>query len=515
MNDLYIHDLGTAFRSVAAANLSRPALRYPDGTVVSYGELDHLSDQLAGALLELGVRRQQVVGILSNKSPRAYASLLACLKIGAIYTNLDVTSPWTRLEKIVDRCDPTLILYDDVDPTVLDGLAAQQRRVKALASPEVDELLAGPVQEKRVGGIELTGADPAYVMFTSGSTGFPKGAVMSHGNVLNFIRWGQTTFGLTPDDVLTNVNPVYFDNSVFDVYIALFSGASICPIVADTMDGPRAIVKTVSRLGCTIWFSVPSFLVYLLTTKALDADDFAAMRCIVFGGEGFPKPKLAKLYQLFASRARLVNVYGPTECTCICSAYDITDEDFEEMSNLAPLGRLAPNFDHYIDPLDVHDPDYGELWLGGPNVGLGYYNDPDRTAAAFLPNPTQTNYRTVMYRTGDLVRRDEQGRLHFKGRADNQIKHMGYRIELEEIEAGLNSLPAVQEAAVVYHSEHGPAGRILAYVAADDTVTQREILTALSEVLPPYMLPKKVEIMGQLPKNRNGKIDRVSLRGLA
>ncbi len=513
MTDLYIHDLGTAFRSAAAANLSRPALRYLDGRVVTYGELDQLSDQLAGALLELGVRPQQVVGILSNKSTRAYASIIACLKVGAIYTNLDVTSPWTRLEKIVDRCDPTLVLYDEADPTVLEGLAAQQRRVKALGSPEIDDLLAAPDNE-RAKHIEVTGADPAYIMFTSGSTGFPKGAVMSHDNVLNFIRWGQTTFGITAEDVLTNVNPVYFDNSVFDIYVGLFSGASICPIVADQMEGPRAIVKAVSTLGCTIWFSVPSFLVYLLTTKALSADEFGAMRCIVFGGEGFPKPKLAKVHELFGSRARLVNVYGPTECTCICSAYDITAEDLKDMSNLAPLGRLAPNFDHYIDPLDEHDPNYGELWLGGPNVGLGYYNDPDRTAAAFVPNPVQRSYRTVMYRTGDLVRRDESDQLHFKGRADNQIKHMGYRIELEEIEAGLNSLPPVKEAAVVYNSGIGPAGRILAYVAADQGVTQRDILTGLSEVLPPYMLPKKVEIMERLPKNRNGKIDRVALKEL-
>ena len=120
-----------------------------------------------------------------------------------------------------------------------------------------------------------------------------------------------------------------------------------------------------------------------------------------------------------------------------------------------------------------------------------------------------------MYRTGDLVRRDERGWLHFKGRADNQIKHMGYRIELEEIEAGLNSLPVVKEAAVVYQSDRGPAGRIIAYVAGDETVTQKDILAALSEVLPPYLLPKKVNVMERLPKNRNGKIDRVSLKGLA
>ncbi|MDH3754239.1 MAG: amino acid adenylation domain-containing protein [Acidimicrobiia bacterium] len=510
MDDRYIFDLGSAFRAVARRNGSGVALRYPSGTAMTYGELDRRSNQVGSALHELGVRRHDVVCILSNKSPNAFAALLGALKIGAIYTNLDVSSPWIRLEKILGRCEPRIVLYDEAGPELLAQLSDSGYTPVELGGDELTSLVEQqPDHAPCVAAV--TASDPAYLMFTSGSTGFPKGAVMSHGNVLNFIRWGQTTFDVTTDDVFTNVNPVYFDNSVFDVYVGLFSGATVCPINAEALDGPRAIVDAVNSLECTIWFSVPSFLVYLLTTRALEATDFGDIRCIVFGGEGFPKPRLAELHDLFARRARLVNVYGPTECTCICSSYDIGPHDLEDLDALAPLGELAPNFGHRIEPIDDADPDFGELWLSGPNVGLGYYNDPERTSQSFVPHPDQGKYRTIMYRTGDLVRRDADGRLHFKGRADNQIKHMGYRIELEEIEAGLNTLPYVRQAAVVYDRGAGPVGRIIGFVDSDGDRSQRDILADLAEVLPPYMLPNKVRNVGSLPKNRNGKVDRTQL----
>jgi D-alanine--poly(phosphoribitol) ligase subunit 1 len=360
---------------------------------------------------------------------------------------------------------------------------------------------------------DTTGGDPAYVMFTSGSTGFPKGAVMSHANVLNFIRWSRETLEVTPDDVLTNVNPMYFDNSVFDFYTALFNGATLCPLKADPSGGGmRDLVKAINRLGCTIWFSVPSLLVYLLITKAIGKDDFPGITRFVFGGEGFPKPKLAQLHDLYGHRARLVNVYGPTECTCICSSYDITERDLENQTDLAPLGRIAPNFDYVIDTPDPANPDFGELLLAGPNVGLGYFGDPERTRKSFVQDPTESRYTRIVYRTGDLVLRDENGYLHFRGRADNQIKHMGYRIELEEIEAGLNSLEYVEEAAVVYVRQSVVAGRIVAFVNAPTGVQPGEVTEDIRRIVPPYMVPNDMHVMGALPKNRNGKIDRVRLR---
>lgn len=342
----------------------------------------------------------------------------------------------------------------------------------------------------------------------------PKGAVMSHANVLGLVRWAQHRFDLTPEDRLTNVNPIYFDNSVFDFYSALLTGACLVPFTPPQVKDARQLVRSIGASMCTLWFSVPSLLVYLLVTRALGAQDFPHVRCIAFGGEGFPKPKLQQLQALLGHRVRLENVYGPTECTCICSAKTIVPSDFEDMQNLTALGQLAQNFDYEILPQDTANPDFGELFLRGPQVGLGYFRDPKRTAQAFIQNPLHTNYADRGYRTGDLVERDSQGQLHFKGRADFQIKHMGYRIELEEIEAALSTIGSVQECAVIHDKREDGLGQILAFAAVDATTQSSDILTKLAALVPPYMLPKRVTLVPTLPKNANGKIDRAALKVL-
>lgn len=331
---------------------------------------------------------------------------------------------------------------------------------------------------------------------------------MSHANILLFSAWAHDRFSVTQEDIFTNVNPIYFDNSVFDVYVSLLGGAALVPFLPAQVRDSRNLVRLVSEAGCTIWFSVPSLLVYLLTTRAVGAKDFPQMRSIIFGGEGFPKAKLKQLFDLFGSRIALENVYGPTECSCICSAYTISLEDFDDMQTLAPLGSVAQNFDGMILPQDPEEPDFGELFLCGPHVGLGYFNDPERTAASFIQNPGHALYADVGYRTGDLVRRDAEGRLHFKGRLDFQIKHLGYRIELEEIEAALATLADVKECAAIYKKLGDGLGEILAYVATDTVLKSADVISAVTQILPPYMVPKHILILDILPKNANGKIDR-------
>ena len=329
---------------------------------------------------------------------------------------------------------------------------------------------------------------------------------------LNFIDWGRTTLSVTINDIFTNVNPVYFDNSVFDFYVSLFNGAAMCPVDAETARKPKDLVAAVESSSCSIWFSVPSMLVYLLTTRALGPDDLSCVRAFVFGGEGFPKPKLKELFDLFGARSSLVNVYGPTECTCICSSYAIEAKDVEDLRELAPLGLIAPNFEYYIDPVDPENPAFGELLLGGPNVGLGYYRDAERSSQSFVQNPTNKSFREIVYRTGDLVQKQSNGYLHFKGRIDNQIKHMGYRIELEEIEAAFVTLEGVDEVAVVYRRDERGLGQINAYVGTSSLNSDKDILKDIKSIVPPYMVPKTVRFLPILPKNRNGKIDRKRLQ---
>jgi D-alanine--poly(phosphoribitol) ligase subunit 1 len=255
-------------------------------------------------------------------------------------------------------------------------------------------------------------------------------------------------------------------------------------------------------------------LVYLLTTKVLKETDFPTVTRISFGGEGFPKNKLKQLFDLFGHRMTLFNVYGPTECTCICSSYKITDADFNTMNELAPLGLMAPNFGYEIIPLSEENSSLGELALIGPCVGLGYYNDPERTIKSFVQNP-KVSFNQIMYKTGDLVERMANGYLHFRGRADNQVKHMGYRIELEEIEAAFSTLSYVDEVGVIYEKINAELGQIKAYISINKPgLNEMDISDDIKKMVPSYMVPRKIIILERLPKNQNGKIDRKQLKEL-
>jgi D-alanine--poly(phosphoribitol) ligase subunit 1 len=285
---------------------------------------------------------------------------------------------------------------------------------------------------------------------------------------------------------------MHFDNSVFDFYSSIFNGATLLSIKDDIILNPRKLIKKLNVLSPTIWFSVPSLLVYVLNLRAFKNNDLQSLRIFTFGGEGFPKNKLRELWGLFGQRITFINVYGPTECTCICSSYVVNENDILD-NDLLPIGKMAPNF----YPIVVDDEnkvaiinEIGELCLGGPNVGIGYYNNIEKTEESFIDDPRFNKLKIKVYKTGDLVLFDSKREVFlFKGRVDNQIKRMGYRIELEEIENVLNSLNYVNESAVVY-------------VINQD----------LTKYLPNYMSPDIFVFLDQLPKNQNGKIDRQNLK---
>ena len=502
----YNYNLGHKFYRIAESFPDMPALLYENKENVSFSELNNLSNQIAQNLLASNISAGNVVGIFHNKTEYGYALMIACLKVGAVYVNLDYKSPVERLQKILNTCRPKIIFNDFDEPAeYFDQIEIPIQNIHA--DDFKNNISMYPTDN--INSDIIPSSNPAYIMFTSGSTGFPKGATMTHQNVLNFISWGRERYQVNSDDRFTNVNPMYFDNSVFDFYVSVFSGATLVPFDYEETRDPLAVRDKANRLKVTIWFSVPSMLIYLLTMKVLRSEDFDSLRIISFGGEGFPKPKLKKLYDLYSNRMKFINVYGPTECTCICSAYDITDIDFDDMVNLTTLGKLVPNFKHII--LNKDDNGLGELCLAGPQVGLGYYNDFERTSASFMQNPENEFYKEIIYKTGDLVIEDESGMLHFKGRIDNQIKHMGYRIELEEIEAALNSIPSVEESAVIYKRRNGEVGSICAFVNSQTETEEKNIFAAVKTKLPQYMIPKAIKILNQLPKNKNGKTDKIRL----
>ncbi|MGC9965335.1 MAG: AMP-binding protein [Syntrophobacteraceae bacterium] len=508
----YHYNLGSCFEEIASAHSRRPALRYPDQTCC-YEDLSRWVESLTALLLTRGCRRGDVIAIGHNKRPLSYALMLAALRLGVAYVNIDVASPVARSSSILQVSGASLLFYDDpgFGGTMEQLASVQGCALLLLADEQLPAVSTSEREEQqRLMGL-VDGASIAYIMFTSGSTGVPKGVAVTHQNVLHFIAWGRDCFGITDQDNFANLSPMYFDNSVFDFYVGLFSGASLSPVYRDLLASPYELVPHVGKMGCTIWFSVPSLLIYLMAMKAMKSAPLPSLRAIVFGGEGYPKVELQKLFALFSGQASLVNVYGPTECTCICSAYPLADEDFHDLAGLPPLGRLNPNFDYRI--LDDRDRDSasGELCLIGPNVAAGYFNDPERTAAAFHTLTDPGRFMKRMYRTGDLVR-ETAGKLHFIGRKDNQIKHMGYRIELEEIEHALVKLSQVNQAVVVYHRTHTAYGKLIGFVACAEVVDEKSLLKDLAGLLPDYMVPSKLIVLPKIPKNPNGKVDRQQLR---
>jgi D-alanine--poly(phosphoribitol) ligase subunit 1 len=507
----YYTNAAAIFADVARALRQAPAIRWTRDAHTTYAQLDALANQIARVLLDHGVRKRDTVGLATDKTLTTYGAMLACLRIGAPYFAIDPANPRPRIQSIVDRCAPAVALVgSSVDPGPFG--------CPTLLAPDggaEPSWLEGADARDLALPWSIDGSDPAYVMFTSGSTGTPKGATISHGNLVNFIQWARSHFAIGPDDVLTSVNPLFFDNSVFDTYASLFAGASLAPFTRATTRDPYALVTRIDELGCTIYFSVPSLLVYFQRLKLVGPKSFRSVRRIIFGGEGYPKRWLAKLYEAVGDRVELHNVYGPTECTCICSVHRISPADFADLKGYAPLGRLLPNFSHLIidDSGRAVDPgEIGELCLSGPCVGLGYYGAPETTARAFIQNPIHDRFVDRVYRTGDLVRCDPaSGEIHFVGRADTQIKHQGHRIELGEIEHALTSLPGVEEAAALHVSADG-SSRIVAVVASRGDLTPAAIKAHLTAALPRYMVPERIAIVAELLKNANGKIDR---RGLA
>lgn len=506
----YFHNVSDIFSQIVETQPDRAALILSDREVVTFAELDRLSDRVALFLRRQGVRKGDRVCIRLDKLTLTYAIIVACLKIGAPYFVVDPSNPSARAALILDKCMPKLVFSATEKP-----LDTRDYRVVLVDREHQFAALDGIGDGALEREPDIAGADPAYIMFTSGSTGFPKGAVMSHANLMNFIQWARWEFSITPDDVFTNVNPLYFDNSVFDFYASIMNGAALVPFDAATMRDPYQALRRIDELRCTIYFSVPSLLIYFQTLKMITPAAFAHVRTVIFGGEGYPKTKLKELFDCFHARAELVNVYGPTECTCICSAYRVTEDDFENLDGYPPLGGPIPNFSFAIlneqNKAAAAD-EVGELCLGGPCVGLGYFNDPELTADAFRQNPLNPFYHERTYRTGDLVRLStDDGKVHFVGRKDSQIKHQGYRIELGEIEHALSRIPGVDEAVALHTAQDG-ISLIVAVVAARSGLQADVIRKEVSNIVPAYMVPGRVDVLDRLPKNESGKIDRRLLK---
>jgi amino acid adenylation domain-containing protein len=493
------------------------------GARLTYAELEAASSRLARVLRATGVERGDRVALLLRKSPAAIVAILATLKAGGVYVPLDTTGPLPRLARMLVAAQPRCLLTEAAVAAVATGLLAEGQAAGRPAVGWVDEPPAGTapadftgadVEQADGAAFESPGAagDPAYILFTSGSTGQPKGVVIRHANVLHFVDWATKYFDLGPQDRTSGHAPLHFDLSVFDIFGTLSAGGQLHLVPPDLGVAPDAVPCFIRDAGLTQWFSVPSVLTYLVKFDAVRPGDFPSLARLLWCGEVLPTPVLRHLMRRLP-HVSFTNLYGPTETTVASSYYTVPscpDDDAAAIPIGLPCeGEALRVLRRDGQPAAVGET--GDLHIAGAGVGDGYWRNETATAAAFSTDADGVR----VYRTGDLARRGADGLVYFVGRTDTQIKSRGYRIELGEIEAALHRLPELHESAVVALSTGSFEGATIccAYAAMPGaTVTPVTLRRALRTVLPTYMLPGRWRRFERLPRNASGKVDRPRLR---
>ena len=499
------------------------------GTRMTYGALEEASNRLAHALAEAGCRRGDRVGLLMPKMPAAIVGMLGALKADAIYVPMDPDSPAARQARVLEISDCRCILAaGPVAPSLRDALAAatlaQQPTIGWLEEdPPSGTVLEPAFTLRDVAAFPArhppslnTERDLAHILFTSGSTGLPKGVMITHASVARFIEWGRRYFGVCHTDRVSQHSPLRFDISTFDIFGTLWSGAELHLVPAELNLLPHKLAQFIREARLTQWFSVPSILNLMAKFDVVRQDDFPELRRVLFAGEVLPTPTLIHWMRRLP-HAQFTNLYGPTETTISSSYYTIPRCPADPREPI-PIGTACEGeellvLDKELRP--VAPGETGELYIGGVGLSPGYWRDPEKTGSAFLPSLSAGGTNDRIYRTGDLARRGADGLHYFLGRVDTQIKSRGYRIELGEIEAALHSLPSLRESAVVAIESEGFEGSLIccAYVPAEEYgVSPESLRRDLAALVPGYMLPARWMRYDALPKNPSGKIDRPGLK---
>jgi amino acid adenylation domain-containing protein len=497
-----------------------------DGQRLSYGELDALSNQLARSLRQAGCKRGDRVCLLMPKSLLAIVGIIGIYKAGGVYVPLDPASPVSRLSRIVNSCDCRCLLVAGNGSMVLQELLRQEWFPSGLsigwldATPpdwgrhvaafSLDEMHAQPVTP-----LPRTEAnDPAHILFTSGSTGAPRGVMIKHSSVIRFVEWANRYFGINSSDRLSGHPPLHFDLLFSDIFGVFAAGAELHLVPAEANLLPNKLAEWIRDSRVTQWTSVPSALHYMARFDVIRQGDFPELKRLLWSGEVLPTGSLIHWMKRLP-HVRFTNLYGPAETTIASSYYTLPACPQHERAQI-PIGAACDGeellvLDHNLQPPAWGD--IGELYIGGVGLSPGYWQDPEKTRQAFVADPRDPSQR--IYRTGDLARIGDDGLVYFLGRTDSQIKSRGYRIELGEIEVALNALSLLRESAVVAIPNNGFDGAAIccAYVAAGDLkLSPSRVRAELEKTLPRYMLPSHWMEFDELPKNANGKIDRPRLQ---
>lgn len=512
--------------------IDKSAERFPDkeafrcdGQGLTYAALVERANRLAAMLIEQGVKPGDRVGIYLPKSLETAVALFGILKAGAAYVPLDPHMPLSRLAFILRDCDIRHLIADNSQRKNLGQLVtlgAELEAVIGLSGSEGlpcraiswTEVEAMPARSPAAARMEQ---DMAYLMYTSGSTGEPKGMIHTHHSGLSYAKLAAAVYDLHAGDRLSNFPPLHFDQSTFDYFSGPLVGATTVIIPEVYTRFPANLSQLMAAEKLTIWYSVPFALIQLLLRGVLAERDLTALRWVLFGGEPFP-PKHLKALMTLWPQARFSNVYGPAEvnqCTFfhVPPPAEISDEPL-------PIGRIWPNAEGLVvDENDgqVTEGEVGELLVRTPTMMQGYWRRPDLNTRAFFYREQPGGPRATFYRTGDLVKLRPDGYYDFLGRKDRQVKTRGFRVELDEVEAALLSHPQVEEAAAfpVPDSDGGQLIQAAVIAKAGEPLPVAALLKHLAVHLPRYAIPTRIELRDDFPRTSSGKIDRRALQAQA
>ncbi len=490
--------------------LDQSADRLPDKTAfadgckaVTFGQLRTQAMALAVQILERKLFKKPVV-IYLEKGVDVLVSFMGVAYSGNFYSPIDTDMPSVRVNKILEVLHPALVITTAALRGVFEGYAYEGDYLI------FEEAIGGPVDEGRVEAARerCIDTDLLYVLFTSGSTGVPKGVTINHRSVIDYIDWVTETFDITQEDSFGNQAPFYFDNSILDIYSTVKSGATTYIIPKNLFAQPVLLLEYLKEKKINTIFWVPSALIVVAKLKAFrNVDLSGTLKRVLFCGEVMPNKQL-NVWRKFLPDVLYANLYGPTEITDACTYY-IVDREFADEEPL-PIGIPMANTDILVlngrnEP--VTGDETGELCVRGTSLSMGYYNNPEKTREAFVQNPLNPYVPETIYRTGDLVRYNEYGEIVYLSRKDFQIKHMGHRIELGEIETAVSSLEGIALCCCLYDEKRQ---KIVLFI--EEKLDKAYINGQLSGLVPEYMLPGKVISLEKMPINANGKIDRVKLK---
>ena len=473
---------------------------------IVFSDLRSKSLQLASALMALGIGQNRPVGVFLDKSIESVYADLGILYAGDFYMNLDIKTPAERIRNILQLVEPAAIISTTRQIKPIEGIIPSTMKVILLdEAGETADVDAADI----IGRLStIIDTDPSCIINTSGSTGTPKGVVLNHKSFFDFIDWAIDTFHFGDDLVMGSLSPIVFDIYSFELCMLMAKASTLVVLPAHLAAFPAKILEVLEQHKVNFLFWVPTIMVNIANMDLLSAFKLESLRTVWFAGEVFPT-KQYNYWHHHLPEVTFANLYGPIEITLDCTYYIINKEIPDEEP--LPIGYPCRNTDILIlDDEDraVKEPGVeGELCVRGTSLAMGYYNNPEKTAAAFVQNPLNKAYPELIYRTGDIVCLNSEGLIMFKGRKDNIVKHMGYRTDLGEIEhVIINTLKLVKNGCIVYNQSEK---QITLFYEAADEIPVSEFRLQIGKVLPKYMIPTAFHHLEQLQRNANGKIDRL------